>query len=227
MVVGDHHFAAEFRGNSEDTLAGRGAVDVPADEVQRFLGFKRIIVIQLEFPPYDRQRCLCKRARIVKPAARKVEGRPANSRPEQGHRCDQPAVVDGDHEQRVRLLDSPIFELPSCFLPPPLADYRHPGRSDLDHARQDLPPVLVRCVRHEVSVTSRRRQVESGRANAARALARSEAGSVSNHAVERLDLDGLEKHLLGASENVRVDDRQAILALDQEVRIADLQEFIE
>ena len=59
------------------------------------------------------------------------------------------------------------------------------------------------------------------------ALARPEAGSVSNHALERLDLDCLEKHLLGASKNVRVDDRHAILALDQEVRIADLQEFLE
>lgn len=32
MVVGDHHFATHFCGNSEDTLAGHGAVDVPADE---------------------------------------------------------------------------------------------------------------------------------------------------------------------------------------------------
>jgi hypothetical protein len=40
MVIEDLHVAAQFRGNSEDTLAGRGAVDVPADEVQRFLGLK-------------------------------------------------------------------------------------------------------------------------------------------------------------------------------------------
>jgi hypothetical protein len=155
MVVGDHHFAAEFRGNSEDTLAGRGAIDVPADEVQRFLELEQIIGIQLEFPPHDRQCCLCKRARIVKPAARKVEGRPADSRPERAHWCDQPAVVDGDHEQRVGLLDSPIFEFPARSLPPSLADHRHPGRSDLDHARQDLPPVLVKCVRHGVSARSK------------------------------------------------------------------------
>src|ERR1039457_4973158 len=41
------------------------------------------------------------------------------------------------------------------------------------------------------------------------------------------DFDCLEKHLLGAGEKVRMDDRHAILALDQEVRGADLQEFRE
>jgi hypothetical protein len=65
----------------------------------------------------------------------------------------------------------------------------------------------------------------TGRPTAAAPLPRHEARSVIHHAVESLDLDCLEQYLLGAIENVPVHDWHAILALDQEMGVADLQEF--
>lgn len=52
-----------------------------------------------------------------------------------------------------------------------------------------------------------------------------EARTVIHNAVESLDLDYLEQYLLSAIENVPVHDPHAVVALDQEMGLADRQEF--